>query len=86
MAALRRLVRALAGGSGAGRLTAGRRQVSGKATRALVVAAAGAGVCAGAAYLCCAASGGRSALTGRAEARLAQLALPAVSASDKVTE
>lgn len=83
MAALRRLIPSLTGGSRTGRFAAGRQQTSAKGTRALKVLAAGACVTAGAAYYYrCWSSG----LKGRVEAGLAQLVLPAVNASDKVTE
>ncbi|XP_071314009.1 calcium uptake protein 3, mitochondrial isoform X2 [Trachinotus anak] len=81
MAALRRLLPALARSSGAG--TRG-KQTSSHAAKALKVVAAGACVAAaGAAYYRCSFVRGRSGLRSRVEARLLHLALPSVSATDK---
>lgn len=77
MAALRRLVPSLTTSSGTG---------SSPAATALRVVAAGAGVtaAAAAAYYCCSSVGARSRLRSHVEARLLHLALPSVSATDKV--
>ncbi|XP_029020608.1 calcium uptake protein 3, mitochondrial isoform X2 [Betta splendens] len=86
MAALRRLVRSLARGSGAGTFTSRTQRTPSTATTALKVFAAGACVTAavGAAYYRSCASG-RSGPKSRVEARLLHLALPSVSATDKVS-
>lgn len=87
MAALRRLLHPLANGSRTGTFTAQKQQTSSKATKALKVVAAGAGVtaAAGAAYYYCWPSVGRgSGVRSHVEARLVHLALPSVSATDKV--
>lgn len=84
MAALRKLILSLTKSSGAGTLTT-RKLSSSRATKVLaagacVAAAAGA---AGAAYYY-SFVGRRSGLANRVEARLVHLALPSVSATDKV--
>lgn len=77
MAALRRLVPSL---------TTGSRTSSSPAATALKAVAVGAGVtaAASAAYYCCSSVGTRSRLRSHVEARLLHLALPSVSATDKV--
>lgn len=86
MAALRRLLHPLANGSRTGTFTAQKQQTSSKATKALKVVAAGAGVtaAAGAAYYCWPSVGRGSGVRSHVEARLVHLALPSVSATDKV--
>lgn len=87
MAALRRLLHPLANGSITGMFTAQKQQTSSKATKALKVIASGAGVtaAAGAAYYYCWPSVGRGyGVKSHVEARLVHLALPSVSATDKV--
>ncbi len=86
MAALRRLLPPLASGSKAGTFTARRQEASSKATKALkvIAAAACATAAAGAAYYGCSFVGKRSGLGSHVEARLVHLALPSVSATEKV--
>lgn len=86
MAALRRFIPSFTNSSKTGTLTALKQQTTSKATKALKVIAAGACVtaAAGAAYYGCSLVGRRSGLKSHVEARLLHLALPSVSATDKV--
>ncbi|XP_029297501.1 calcium uptake protein 3, mitochondrial isoform X1 [Cottoperca gobio] len=83
MAALRRLIPLLTNSFKTGTFTSRKQQTYSKATKALKVIAAGAAA-AGAAYYCCSFVGRRSGLKSHVEARLFHLALPSVSATDKV--
>ncbi|KAM3612793.1 uncharacterized protein V6R79_014558 [Siganus canaliculatus] len=85
MAALRRLLlHSLSNNSRSGAFTT-RDQQTGSAVKALKVVAAGACVtaAAGVAFYCCSSVGARIGLKSRVEARLFDLALPSVSATDK---
>ncbi len=86
MAALRRLMHSLVSGSKTGTFTAPTPRTPSKATKVLKVIAAGACVtaAAGAAYYRCSFDGRRPGLKSHVEARLFHLALPSVSATDKV--
>lgn len=86
MAALRKLLHPLANVPKAGTFTAQKRQTPSTAAKALKVIAAGAGVtaAAGAVYYFCRSVGPGSGLKSHVEARLFHLALPSVSATDKV--
>ncbi|KAM7389423.1 hypothetical protein PAMP_023404 [Pampus punctatissimus] len=87
MAALRRLIPSFTNSSKTGTFTA-RKQTSSKATKALKVTAAGVcvSVAAGACYYYyrCSVVGRRSGPANHVEARLLHLALPSVSATDKI--
>lgn len=90
MAALRRLIPSFTNSSATGTLTEARKQTYSKATKALRVVAAGACVTGAAAcyyyyyYYYCPVVGKRSRLVNHVEARFLHLALPSVSATDKV--
>lgn len=84
MAALRRLLHLLANGAKTGSFTTRRQHAPWRATKAIAKAGAGAAAAAGAAYYCWPSVGLGSGVKSHVEARLFHLALPSVSATDKV--